>query len=149
MNKKKIKNKKIKSIPIDVGIGMPYLHIVNINVGELNPLYFTNQDNFQFRMNMQTSPKKYVYGNTKEHLPTLLINLGKNTLKIEYYGLHNGINIYRNTYLKTKSIKGQYTKTSKRDKLQYKAMFDIFLKDDDGCLATNDEDYYDDEGDDY
>lgn len=56
---------------------MPYLHIVNINVGELNPLYFNNQDNFQFRMNMQTSPKKYVYGNTKEHLPTLLIDLGR------------------------------------------------------------------------
>lgn len=146
MNKKKIK--KNKSMPIDVGIGMPYLHIVNINVGELNPLYFTNQDNFQFQMNMKTSPKKYVYGNTKEHLPTLLIDLGKNTLKIEYYGLHNGINIFRNTYLKTKSIKGQFTKASKRDKLQFKAMFNIFLKDD-GCLDDIDDDYYEDEGDDY
>lgn len=149
MNKKKIKNKKIKSIPIDVGIGMPYLHIVNINVGELNPLYFTNQDNFQFQIHMETSPKKYVYGNTKDHLPTLLINLGKNTLKIEYYGLHNGVNIYRNTYVKSKSIKGQFTKASKRDKLQYEAMFNIFLKNTEGCLATYDENYYDDEGDDY
>ena len=149
MNKKKIKNKKAKSMPIDVGFGMPYLHIVDINVGELNPLYFTNQDNFQFQIYMETSPKKYVYGNTKDHLPTLLINLGKNTLKIEYYGLHNGVNIYRNTYLKTKSIKGKFTKASKRDKLQYKAMFNIFLKDTEGCLATNDENYYDDEGDDY
>jgi hypothetical protein len=147
--KKKLKNKNKQSKPINVGIGMPYLHISVINANELNPLYYNNQSDFQYQMNMKTSPKKYVYGNTKERFPTVLIDLGKNTLKIECYGLHNGINIFRDTYVKTKSIKGQYVKANKRDKLLFKTMFDMILSDYNSDTYSNDDDYYEEEGDDY